>query len=175
MNKGTTAVFVFIAVAAVATILRLVLFTDGPTDREQIQSALTESLEAGKEGRPGSVIDLLARDFEVNGYTPNSGEISRMIKQYKPEISVLQPEPIITGERAEIVSPVKMSLSMPIKSDFNIENVTFSFVKTHATKWVFFPTKVWKLRRVTMPDDVANQIGGLTNFGGFGGLRGFGL
>lgn len=178
MNRGTTAVFIFIGVAAVATVARFAIFDEEPPDREKIRIALTESIEAGKEGRPGSALDLLARDFEVNGYAPGSGEISRLIKDFKPDIEVLEPEPQIDGNRAQIVSSVKLTLTKPIKQAFDIQNVRFSFVRQRATKWVFFPTTAWKLRRVTLPDDVAQQIGGITQFGGsggFGGLRGFGL
>lgn len=175
MNRGTTAVLIFIAVAAVATIARFVLFDEEPSDRTKIQTALEESLEAGKEGRPGSALELLARDFEVNGYAPGNGEIGRLIKEYKPDIAVLEPEPQIDGNRAQIVSPVKLTLTRPVKQGFDIQNVRFSFVRQRATKWLFFPTTAWKLRRVTLPDDVAQQIGSATDIGSSGALRGFGF
>ncbi|HZH98180.1 MAG TPA: hypothetical protein VEX38_04350, partial [Fimbriimonadaceae bacterium] len=38
----------------------------GPSDKEQIQTALDEAILASKEGRPGGVLDYLSQNFKVN-------------------------------------------------------------------------------------------------------------
>lgn len=176
MSRATGIVFAFVGIAALATILRLTLFADRTPDRILIQQALKESIEAGKEGRPGSVVELLSREFEVNGYKPGASEVSRLVKQYKPEVEVLNQEPSVLGDRADLVSPVRLKLKVAVASQsFDIKDVKFQFEKEHGTQWLFFPTKEWKLRSVELPEDVMNQLGGLGGFGGFGGFSGMGL
>lgn len=171
MNRGKVAVLLFVAVAALATIARLTLFQD-KSDREMIQAALQESIEAGKEGRPGSVVDLLSNQFEVNGYQPGSREVSRVVKQFKPDVEVLNPVPVVDGDTASMKSPVRLSITMPMKQSFDIQDVKFSFEKEPATQWLIFPSKKWRLRSVELPPDVMSQLGQLgigSPMGLFGG------
>lgn len=174
MSRATTAAFTFAGIAAAAVILRLTLFGDSTSDRDLIQAALKDSIEAGKEGRSGSIVDLLSAEFEVNGYQPGTREISRMVKEYKPDIEVTAPEPIISGDSAEMNSPVKMTLQFPLSKTFQIEDVKFTFEKEHATTLLIFPAKKWRLRKVELPQDVANQLGDL-GLGGSGFESGLGI
>jgi hypothetical protein len=170
MNRTTGIVVVLVGIAAVAAVLRFTLFADRIPDRVLIQRALMESIEAGKEGRPGSVIELLSREFEVNGYQPGTGQITRMVKEYKPDVEVLNQEPSVTGDRADLVSPVRLTVRVAVASQsFDIKDVRFQFEKEQGTQWLFFPTKHWRLRSVELPADAAQQLSGLGGFGGFGG------
>lgn len=161
----------FVGIAAVATVLRLTVFAESSSDREQIQVALKESIEAGKEGRAGSIIDLLSAQFEVNGYEPGSGEIARLVKEFKPDVEVLSPEPVISGDLAEMNSPVNLKIQFPVARTFSIEDVKFTFEREHATTLLIFPSKKWRLRSVELPEDVVAQFGDLSvgsSFGLFG-------
>ena len=174
MNKGTTAVLVFVAIALVATVLRFTLFGNNASDKELIQGALKESIEASKEGRSGSVIELLSAQFEVNGTQPGRGEISRLVKEYKPQVEVPNDDPVIAGESAEIISPVRLKLQFPLARTFEISDVKFLFQKEQATTFVFFPTKKWRLRSVELPEDAMSQLGDFGGGSGMGlGLGGF--
>ena len=174
MSKATTAVVAFVGIAILATVMRFTLFGNNASDQELIKGALKESIEASKEGRSGSVIELLSDQFEVNGQQPGTAQISRMVKEYKPEVEVSNDDPVIAGETAEIISPVKLKLKFPLSQSFEISDVKFHFQKEQATTLIFFPTKKWRLRSVELPDDAMKQLG---NFGagtGMGlGLGGF--
>jgi hypothetical protein len=169
MSRATTAVLVFVAVAGVATILRFTLFGERASDSQLIREALQESIEAGKEGRPGSVLELLSRQFEVNGYQPNARQISQYVKDLKPDVEIANPEPNIRGDEASIVSDVNLKLRFPPQS-FRIEDVTFQFQREQATQWLIFPASRWRLRSVEVPPDALNQLSGLNPGTGFPGL-----
>ena len=174
MSKATTAVVVFVGIAVVATVLRFTLFGSNASDQELIKGALKESIEASKEGRSGSVIDLLSDQFEVNGQQPGTAQISRLVKEYKPEVEVPNDDPVIAGESAEIVSPVKLKLKFPLSRTFEITDVKFLFQKEQSTTLVFFPTKKWRLRAVELPEDAMSQLGDFGAGTGMGlGLGGF--
>lgn len=168
MSRASTIAVAFIGVAVAATVLRLTLFAESASDRDQIQAALNESIEAGKEGRSGSIIDLLSAQFEVNGYQPGSREISRMVKEFKPDVEVLEPEPTISGDTAEMNSPVNLKLTFPVPKSFQIDDVKFKFEREPSTTMLIFPAKKWKLRSVELPADVVSQLGDLNMGSGFG-------
>jgi hypothetical protein len=171
MSKASTAVALFVAVAVAATVARFTIFGDNLSDKEQIKVALKDSIEAGKEGRAGSVIDLLSKEFEVNGMQPGMNQVSKLVREYKPEVEVLQTEPLVSGDVAEIVSPVKLSLK-GIPTGFEISNVKFVFQKEQGTTLLIFPSKKWRLRSLELPEDIASQLGELGGGGGlgFGGM-----
>jgi len=168
MSRPKTVAFAFIAVALAAVVLRLTLFGDSTSDRDQIVSALNESIEAGKEGRSGSIVDLLSAQFEVNGYQPGSREVSRMVKEFKPDVEVMDPEPIISGDSAEMNSPVKLKLTFPVAKSFQIDDVKFTFEREPATTMLIFPAKKWRLRSVQLPADAMAQLGDLSFGSGLG-------
>lgn len=167
MSRSKTVAFAFVAVALAAVALRMTLFGDSASDRDQIVSALNESIEAGKEGRSGSIVDLLSAQFEVNGYQPGSREVSRMVKEFKPDVEVLDVEPIISGDSAEVNSPVKLKLSFPVAKSFQIDDVKFTFEREPGTTMLIFPAKKWKLRSVELPADAMAQLGDLGIGSGF--------
>jgi len=169
MSRTSGIVLALVGLALVGGVLRLTLFADQTSDRVLIQNALKESIEAGKEGRPGSVLELLSREFEVNGFKPGSSQVSQMVKQYKPDVEVLNQEPSISDDRADLVSPVRLKVQIAMaKQSFDIKDVKFKFEKEQGTQWLFFPKKSWKLRSVELPEDIANQLSGLGGLGGFG-------
>jgi hypothetical protein len=133
----------------------------GGDDKKLVREALVESIKASKEGRPGGVMDKISDKLTVNSeQVASMGQISNWIKNSKPDIEVVQQDPVILGDEAQITSPVKVKLSLPGGNNFDrtIEGVTLVFAKESATEWLFIPTKKWRLREVKLPEDVASQL-----------------
>lgn len=154
--------------------VRVVMGLSGADDKKLIQEALAESIKASKEGRPGGVMDKISDKLVVNSEQVGKSQIGNVIRDMKPDVEVLKQDPIITGEEAQITSPVRLKVSLPIGNgtafDQTINDVTLIFAKESATDWLIIPTTKWRLREVKLPDDVMNQIGGLGGLGGFGGM-----
>lgn len=157
MAKGNAWWIVAIAVALLAFV-GYGLFAPSPSDEEQIKAALAESLKAGKEGRPGSVLELLSRNFKVNEeQVVGRRDIGQYIRDYKPNIEIRNQTPTVSGDSAEIVSPAKVSISVPPVS-IDIRQVTLGFKKEHTTRMLIFPAKDWKLESVTVPEEVVGEV-----------------
>lgn len=149
-----------IVLAVIAAVLVGFQFVgSGESDQQMIQSALDESLEASREGRPGSALDLLSKSFEVNGMTIlNRAEVAKYIQQQKPDISLATTVAEIQGNRAFIRTDVTLSTSGLIKFSGTIPNVELEFAKESATKLLVIPTKRWRLVKVTVPPDSINSF-----------------
>lgn len=134
------------------------LFAPQPSDEEQIKSALAESLKAGKEGRPGSVLELLSDNFKVNNaQSPGTGAIAKAIRDYRPTIEIANQTPSVVSDQATIKSPATVSVSIPPMS-LSIREMTLGFRKEEGRRLLIFPAKSWKLESVTVPDSVVNEI-----------------
>lgn len=129
----------------------------GPSDRELIQIALKDAIQASREGRPGGVLDFISKRFEVNGEQYGTRDISKTIKDMKPDVEIERVEPTISGDAATITSPVRLSVSLP-PVGMNISSVTIHFARENGTKWLIFPTKKWRMVRVEIPDEVVNEV-----------------
>ena len=129
----------------------------GPSDRELIQIALKEAIQASREGRPGGVLDFISKRFEVNGEQYGTRDISKTIKDMKPDVEIERPEPAITGDSATITIPIRLSVTLPTVS-MNMSSVKLHFARENGTKWLIFPTKKWRMVRVEIPDDVVNEV-----------------
>lgn len=126
----------------------------GESDQQMIQRALDESLEASREGRPGSALDLLSKSFEVNGMTIlNRAEVAKYIQQQKPDIALASTVAEIEGDRAFIRTDVTLSTSGLIKFSGTIQNVELEFAKESAAKLLVIPAKRWRLVKVTAPPE----------------------
>jgi len=159
---------------------RILMSLGGQDDKKLVREALAESIKASREGRPGGVMDKISDKLTVNDARFSRGQIANVIRNSKPEVEVLQQDPVIIGEEAQITSPVKVRIPLPVGNgsafDRTINDVTLVFAKESATEWLIIPTSKWRLTEVKLPDDVMSQfndIGGA--MGGFGGLGGFGL
>lgn len=123
-----------------------------PSDEELIRTALDNAIKAGQEGRPGSVIEFLANDFEVNGQQYRMGQIAERIKTLKPKADFANRTPVITGDSASLTSDIQLSVSLPpVNVDVNAVKVEFE--KRSARKWLIFPAKQWQLTKVTVPPE----------------------
>ncbi|MFX8820935.1 hypothetical protein ABTM55_19390, partial [Acinetobacter baumannii] len=80
----------------------------GPSDENLIREAVTRSIEASREGRPGGVIDYISDRFAVNGDQPGTSAIARFIRESKPEVTIDSYKPLVNGDQALITTPVKV-------------------------------------------------------------------
>lgn len=157
MNKQTKLWVGIAATVAVGGGLVVAGLMGGPSDKELIQAALKESIEASREGRPGGVLEYLSASFTVNDEKYGTRDISRTIKDLKPNVELESTEPLIAGESATITSPVKLSVSLPPVS-YTVSQVTLAFSKESATKWLIFPAKKWRLTRIDIPEQVVQEV-----------------
>jgi hypothetical protein len=122
-----------------------------PSDRQQIEDALQKSIQASKEGRPGGVMDLLGDNLSYNGQNASQdlGQVARFIKNQKPDITVEKPDPIITGDEAQVVSPVDITVSfLGQQKSFNLKDVILVFRREPSRQFLVFPSTRWQLIEV---------------------------
>lgn len=149
-----------IVLAAIAAVLVGFQFVGSKeSDPQLIQRALDESLQASREGRPGSALDLLSKSFEVNGMTIlNRAEVAKYIQQQKPDIALASTVATIEGERAFIRTDVTLSTSGLIKFSGTIPNVELEFARESGTTLLIIPNKRWRLVKVTAPPESINAF-----------------
>lgn len=161
MKGKAKAAVALLVVALVGAAGLFLVARSGPSDQELIDRALADAIKAGREGRPGSVLELLSNEFRLNEQQIGSrSQIARAIRDYRPDVSVANTTAVISGDSAVIESPVTLRTLPPIPLSFEIPMVRMEFAKEHATKWVVFPDRRWRLSRVTIPSDVFEQLAG---------------
>lgn len=125
-------------------------FQDSGSDAEQIRKALDESILAAKEGRSGSVLELLSRDFRFNNQAMGPGrQVAEFIRDAHPDVTISEGEPIVDGDQAIIESAVSIKLGAPLNTTFELPKVRLQFRKERAAKWLIFPGHQWRLVRAT--------------------------
>lgn len=148
-------------IAVVVGLLGLVLFFASgylfaPPDRVLIQQSLNRAVDAARAGQPSPVLDKLSAKFSYGGEWTNRGEIAKVIRQARPEISVLKTDPVVAGNTATIVSPVSLRVNyMGIGVDSTLPEVTIRFEKETGTKWILVPEPRWRITAVeaeALPD-----------------------
>ena len=125
--------------------------TNRGTDQQQIQSALQRSIEASKDGRPGGVLQLLSNQLTFNGQDANGnlGQIAQFIVKQRPDVDVEKPDPVITGDEAQIISPVDIKLDfLGQQRSIHLKDVILVFHREQSMKYLVFPTTDWKLSEV---------------------------
>lgn len=117
-------------------------------DRTLIKEALAEAVKASREGRPGSVIDLLASNFKVNGENASVGQVADFVKKNHPDVSIKNTEPTISGETAEITSDVDVAVNFMGARSYTFRNARIQLRKETVMDWLVFPTSKWHLSAV---------------------------
>jgi hypothetical protein len=156
MKLNKPLVWIIVAVLAIAGIRFAISSLNAPNDQEQIQLALAESIKASKEGRPGGVMDKLSANLKLNDMdtSGNRRQIAQYIKENQPDVTVLDKQAVITGDEAQIKSPVDLSLNfLGQKMERRIEDVTMVFRREDDRAYLIFPTKKWKLAEVHVPPE----------------------
>lgn len=127
-----------------------------PGDQAMIDRALKESTDAAAKGEPSDVLKYLSRSFTYDGESANTFDISKVINQAKPKIAILQTRAQISGEEAEVVTPVDVQLDyMGFALNQTIPNVSIKLKKESAFKWGIVPEPRWRIVSVTaeqLPD-----------------------
>lgn len=173
MNKAKL-FWMIASLVAAGLILRFVIFAPQASDKEQIQAALAEAVLAGKEGRPGSVVDLMSKEMTVNDDVQvNMTQIAKYVREQRPNVEFSNQDPSISGDRALITANVTVSLGLPPMS-IQIKNVEMEFEKETTVKLLLIPDKKWQLKNVRIPSEslseLANSAGGFSGMSGFSGL-----
>lgn len=125
----------------------------GPSDRELIRQALDESIVASREGRAGSVLDLISRDLRVNEMQigGNRLDLAKYIRESRPDVTIATPEPTIAGETATIVSDIGIKGEVPFVRtpvQGRLDDVKIILRRETARKWLVIPTRVWRITDV---------------------------
>jgi hypothetical protein len=124
---------------------------DHRSDKQQITDELQRSIQASKEGRPGSVFEMLSDKVKFNEQdaSENMGQVADFIKQQKPDIQVENPDPIVTGDTAAITTPVDMTFSLlGISKTLRYKDVVLVFRREPVIHFLVFPGTDWKLTDV---------------------------
>lgn len=163
--SGKTKVWIFIMLALAAIVGGMfVVARDTRPDEEQIRTALQESIDLSREGRPGGVLDLLSSQFKIAGIVNLSpAAIAEQIRKNKPDIKFSNEILTVEGSSAQMMADVKIAGSVgigPIEKSFDVpvNGVVLVFRKEDARKFLFIPAKVWKLTEVQLPADFVPEL-----------------
>ena len=154
-------VWVVLVVVALLAIRMGISAANAPNDQEQIQLALADSIKASREGRPGGVMDKLSVNLKLNDLdaSGNRSQIARYIKENQPDVVVINKTAVITGDEAQIKSPVQLSLNfLGQKMERQLEDVTLVFRRESDRVYLVFPTKKWKLAEVHVPEESVSSF-----------------
>jgi len=156
MGKTTKALlFTGLFLVLLVGIRVMMQIANPPNDKQLIATALAESIKQSKEGRPGGVLDLLAANLKVNGESVggNNAQVMKYIRENKPDVTVENMDPVVTGDEATLVSPVNISISFLGHSvDKQLKDVHMVFQKLDDKEWLVIPTHRWKLTEVQVQD-----------------------
>lgn len=104
------------------------------------------------------MLDLLSNSVSVNGTEYSSSrQIASAIRRYKPDVTVVSPQPVVRGDSATITSPVNLSV---LTRSIQVNDVVFQFQREDTTRLLVIPAKAWKLREVTVPETAIEQVAG---------------
>ncbi len=154
---------VFIAIGILVLLLAIrigVGFINQPDDRALIKQAIDDSVQASRQGKPGGVLDLLSRNFKFNDIQlGNSGQVANLIRESKPELSISNLAPIVTGDDARLTTPIDLKLNLlGHETSGHINDVHMVFKKEEAREWLVIPTHKWRLVEITAPPDALSQF-----------------
>lgn len=150
--------------AALVAGLAAYIFLTQPTDEQLIDEALTESIQASRDGRPGGVMDHLAKNFTFNGQPAGSSlDIAKFIKGLKPDVEVMDRRPAIMGDTATITSPVNVTMGLGEgRVTSKIDRVEVVMRRSNGLRNLIIPTHVWKVQEVRAQGfDVSPFLSGL--------------
>ena len=160
MNRNLWGVVVVLVLLVAGRVL--VGLSAQRNDRAEILQALRDSIQAGKEGKAGSVLDKLSGQFKYNDQDARGslGDISRFVREQRPDVTVKNPNPIISGDQARITSDVDLSLSLLGQSQsMSLKNVVIVFQRETGTIWGVIPAQQWHISEVRAPDAEGRNIG----------------
>jgi hypothetical protein len=113
-------------------------------DKTLIRQALTDAVTAAKEGRPGSVVELMSSNFKLNDEQTGLKRAVEFVKNNHPEVTIDDMEPVVSGDTAQINSHINIKVPI-ISQSMDFKNVQLLFKKESTMDWLIFPTTKWKL------------------------------
>lgn len=156
MSKRTKLFLIGLVLAVIAVPVLMILARDNRPDSVLIKEAVARSIEASKEGRPGGVVDFLSAKFKINQIGDISmNRVAQIIKDSKPEVTVTNQEPRVSGDLAEIVSDVRVVANVSVLTfsqqfDQTFKDVKMVFTKEDSRRFLLIPTKTWRLTSVEL-------------------------
>lgn len=126
-----------------------------PADKTLIAEAVAAAVKDSREGKPGSVVDLISKNLVINDQTSQGDprQVSEFIRKARPDVTIERPDPTITGDEARIVSPVMLEASfLGQRMERRMGEVTLVLRKEEDRDWLIIPRKTWKLVEVRVPE-----------------------
>ncbi|MCH7944821.1 MAG: hypothetical protein IIC73_02225 [Armatimonadetes bacterium] len=140
--------------AVVLAGLTVLFIVTAPSDEDLIRTALEESVQASRDGRPGGVLDHLSRSLTFNGIPVGSrADIAEFVRKSKPDIELGPVEPVIDGDVATVVTSVRVNVTLPgFSADQTVAQVQIRLARQTGVRWLLFPGTKWRISEVTVPD-----------------------
>lgn len=141
-----------LAILVVFAIASMVSLWFGPSDEELVKKSILASTSAAASGQSSEVLDGLSKKFSFGEDVPNRFDISKVIKNSRPKITVLDVNPRIEGDMATVVSDVFVEgdfMGMQLNNTF--ESVTITLKKETGFEGLL-PKKKWRISRVDAQD-----------------------
>lgn len=136
-----------------------------PSDEQLIQQALKDALDGSKQGRTGSLVDLISSKLAVNGASPGVRQVADFVKKSRPDVKLANSEPVVTGDTAQITSDANVSANfLGTTQSIDLKNVQLVFKKEMGTDWMIFPTTKWRLTDVNVSPDQLPAMSGVPGF-----------
>lgn len=157
LDSSRKRLLVFSVVLVIA--LGAVYFLAQPkgTDAEQIWATLHGAEKSGREGKPGSLLDLLSKAFAIDGTQPRRSEIADVVRRFRPDCVVGQADPVVDKDHAELVAPIDVRGSLFGQSTaVAIKGARLTFAREWGLNWGFIPVRVWKLSSVDLSQSNVN-------------------
>ncbi len=156
MNKKNTKYLPVIAGVVAVAIVVFLLVGAKHDDKAEIETALKNTLQASREGRPGGVVEYLASDVVVNGEHYNvNRQFDDFIRKYHPDITLGEVKPDIVGDKATVTSEIQFSVA---NQSVDIPDVTFNLQRQQTRKWLVIPSQEWKVTGASAPEKGYEQI-----------------
>lgn len=131
----------------------------GPSDDVLIAQALDESIKASREGKPGGVLENLSRDLKVQDEDIDNPAVKNFIENQKPEIELTNKKPVMKGDLAVVTTDVIVTFGLAgMRLPAPIQGVQIELRKETGFKFLFFPTKKWKIVRIFSSDDATGNL-----------------
>ncbi len=145
-----------------AAALTVLYFVTTPSDEELIRQAITDATQAGREGKPGPVLDYLSKAFSFNGVPMmDRAEISKYVRLARPEIEFGDYEPVIVEDDAVVVTDVHVKFAFQgAGMDQTVPDVQVRLARESGLRWLVLPGKKWRITEVTAPE-LADYAGGM--------------
>jgi len=149
MSRIAKAVLAVVGVVVAITAVKVILFQ--PSDSQLIETALNESIRAGKEGRPGGVLEYLSRSLTVNSEAMvDRKSIADFVRRAKPDVILRNMRASVEGDRATVVTPVLVKFEgLGMSMEREIPDVTITLQKERGTKWLVLPVTQWRIVEVS--------------------------